>query len=200
MQFRNQSVRSKIRLSMSFPMSIRSELALRLVVLTVGLVASARVTTAQVPKEPRNMASTSRAQAERSFSTSLTTSVVSRNFCFLILQFCAHLSRQRIRTGFLVRGMILLRMICFQPHGSGPFSSSLWWRSPPDISSVTLDHDVLCKLPSHRGGGQPIQLTRSLLCRTTVEIRHPRLGFPTLPQLSTAAELFVVNLVAHHDP
>lgn len=91
-------------------------------------------------------------------------------------------------------------MICVQPHGSGPFSSSLWWRSPPDISSVTLDHDVLCKLPSHRGGGQPIQLTRSLLCRTTVEIRHPRLGFPTLPQLSTAAELLVVNLVAHHDP
>ena len=26
------------------------------------------------------------------------------------------------------------------------------------------------------------------------------MGFPTLPQLSTAAELFVVNLVAHHDP
>src|SRR5207302_2106554 len=82
----------------------------------------------------------------------------------------------------------------------GPFFSSLWWRSPPDISSVTLDHDVLCKLPSHRGGGQPIQLTRSLLCRTTVEIRHPRMGFPTLPQLSAAAELFVINLVAHHNP
>src|SRR2546428_7889867 len=81
-----------------------------------------------------------------------------------------------------------------------PVFSSLWWRSPPDISSVTLDHDVLCKLPSHRGGGQPIQLTRSLLCRTTVEIRHPRMGFPTLPQLSTAAELFVVNLFPHHDP
>jgi hypothetical protein len=35
----------------------------------------------------------------------------------------------------------------------GPFSSSLWWRSPPDISSVTLDHDVLCKLPSHGEAG-----------------------------------------------
>jgi hypothetical protein len=40
-----------------------------------------------------------------------------------------------------------------QPHGSGPFSS-LWWSSPPDISSVTFDHDVLFKLPSRfRGGG-----------------------------------------------
>ena len=135
------------------------------------------------------------------FSTSLTTSVMSRNFCFWILQFRAHLSRQRRRTGSLRESKNLASsMIYIQPHGSGPFSSSLWWRSPPDISSVTLDHDVLCKLPSLRGGGQPIQLTRSLLCRTTVEIRHPRLGFPTLPQLSTAAELFVVNLVAHHDP
>src|SRR6267143_1928239 len=33
-------------------------------------------------------------------------------------------------------------------HGSGPVAASLWWRSPPDISSVTFDHDVLCKLPS----------------------------------------------------
>jgi len=50
-------------------MSIRSELALRLVVLTVGLVASTTVTTAQVPNEPRNMASTSRAQAERTLDS-----------------------------------------------------------------------------------------------------------------------------------
>jgi hypothetical protein len=26
------------------------------------------------------------------------------------------------------------------------------------------------------------------------------MGYPLLPQLSTAAELFVINLVAHHDP
>src|SRR5438132_7720546 len=54
---------------MSFAMSIRRELALRLVVLTVGLVASTTVTTAQVPNEPRNMASTSRAQAERTLDS-----------------------------------------------------------------------------------------------------------------------------------
>ena len=42
-------------------------------------------------------------------------------------------------------------MTCFvQPHGSEPVSS-LWWRGPPDISSVTFDHDVLFKLPSHFG-------------------------------------------------
>src|SRR5215813_1255271 len=42
--------------------------------------------------------------------------------------------------------------------------------------------------------------TRSLHCRTTVESRHSRMGFPCLPQPSAAAELFVVNLVAQHDP
>ena len=26
------------------------------------------------------------------------------------------------------------------------------------------------------------------------------MGFPALPQLSAAAELFIVDLVAHHDP
>src|SRR4029077_17967280 len=50
------------------------------------------------------------------------------------------------------------------------------------------------------GGGQPIQLTRSLHCRTTVEIRHPRMGFPLLPQPSAATALVVINLVTHHDP
>ena len=80
----------------------------------------------------------------------------------------------------------------------GPFVFIIVVGCPPDISPVTVDHDVLFKLPSLRGGGWPIQLTRSLPCRTTVEIRHPRMGFPLLPQLSAAAELFVINLVAQH--
>src|SRR6202040_3478212 len=75
-----------------------------------------------------------------------------------------------------------------------------WWRSPPNISSDTFDHDVLCKLPSWWGGGWPIQLTRSLQSRTTVVSRHPRMGFPLLRQLSTPTELFVVNLIPQHDP
>ena len=29
---------------------------------------------------------------------------------------------------------------------------------------------------------------------------HFRMGFPALPQLSSAAELFIINRVAHHDP
>src|SRR2546430_14907407 len=37
-------------------------------------------------------------------------------------------------------------------------------------------------------------------CRTTVEIRHSRMGFPILPQLSTTAEFFVLDLVAQHNP
>src|SRR6516162_1177385 len=43
-------------------------------------------------------------------------------------------------------------------------------------------------------------VTRSLQCRTTVESRHSRMGFPFLPQLCSAAELFVVDLVAQHNP
>src|SRR5499427_9972228 len=43
-------------------------------------------------------------------------------------------------------------------------------------------------------------VTRSLQCRTTVESRHSRMGFPFLPQPSAATELFVVDLVAQHDP
>ena len=82
----------------------------------------------------------------------------------------------------------------------GPFVFIIVVGCPSDISPVTVDHDVLFKLPSLRGGGWPIQLTRSLPCRTTVEIRHPRMGFPFLSQLSATAELFVINLVAHHDP
>src|ERR1700694_3767621 len=49
------------------------------------------------------------------------------------------------------------------------FTSSVWWRCPPDISPVTFDHYDLFELPPW-------------------------------PLLSTAAELFVVNLVAQHDP
>src|SRR6266852_3564726 len=43
-------------------------------------------------------------------------------------------------------------------------------------------------------------ITRSLRCRTIGVIWHSRMGFPALPLLSTAAELFVVNLVTQHDP
>src|SRR5215813_10764097 len=43
-------------------------------------------------------------------------------------------------------------------------------------------------------------VTRSLQCRTTVEIRHSHMGFPFRPQLSAAAELLVINLVAQHNP
>jgi hypothetical protein len=38
-------------------------------------------------------------------------------------------------------------------------------------------------------------ITRSLRCRTIGVIWHSRMGFPALPLLSAAAELFVVNLV-----
>jgi hypothetical protein len=91
-------------------------------------------------------------------------------------------------------------MIHVQPYGSARFSSSVWWLSPPDISSVTFDHDVLCKLPSLWGGGWPIQLPGHCKAGPLLKSGIPAWAFPLLPQSSTAAELFVINLVAHHDP
>jgi hypothetical protein len=99
-----------------------------------------------------------------------------------------------MRTEFLFDDLFI------QLQGSGRFLSSLRWRNPPDISSVTFDHDVLFKLPSLWRDGYPIQLTRSLLGRTTVEVRHSSLGFPLLPQLSAATELLVVNSNATAGP
>src|SRR4030095_150207 len=52
----------------------------------------------------------------------------------------------------------------------------------------------------HSGRQVAYSVTRSLRCRTTVESRHTCVGFPALPQLAAATELFVINLVAHHDP
>src|ERR1700680_1219479 len=52
----------------------------------------------------------------------------------------------------------------------------------------------------HSGRRVAYSVTRSLQGRTTVVVRHPRMGFPALPLLSAAAELFVINLVAQHDP
>src|ERR1700758_4480782 len=80
------------------------------------------------------------------------------------------------------------------------FSSSLWWRSPPDISSVTFDHDVLFKLPSRLGRRVTYSVDPATACAGPLEVRHPRLGFPLLPQLSAATELLVINLIAHHNP
>jgi hypothetical protein len=47
-----------------------------------------------------------------------------------------------MRTEFLFDDLFI------QLQGLGRFLSSLRWRNPPDISSVTFDHDVLFKLPS----------------------------------------------------
>jgi hypothetical protein len=55
-------------------------------------------------------------------STSLPTSDVSRNFCYLISLFRAHLSSQRRHTGsFRESSALASSMIYIQPHGLGPF-------------------------------------------------------------------------------
>ena len=85
-----------------------------------------------------------------------------------------------------------------QPNGS-PCFSSLGGVAHQTSSPVTVDHDDLFELPPC-GEAVAYSVTRSLRCRTTVVVRHSRMGFPALPQLSSAAELFLINLVAHHDP
>src|SRR5712691_5170708 len=54
--------------------------------------------------------------------------------------------------------------------------------------------------PPQRGRRVAQSVSRSLRCRTTVETTHPLMGATLLPQLSAAAELLVVDLVAPHDP
>src|SRR5713101_4023166 len=57
------------------------------------------------------------------------------------------------------------------------------------------------RTPNNWGRRVAYSLIRSLLRRTTVEIRHPRTDTTAfLPRFSATAELFVINLVAHHDP
>ena len=91
-------------------------------------------------------------------------------------------------------------MICVQPNGSARFHF---------IRFGGVAHQTSLRSPSimmtysnspHSGRRVAYSVTRSLQCRTTVVIWHSRMGFPALPLLSAAAELFVVNLVAQHDP
>src|SRR5437867_10296609 len=91
-------------------------------------------------------------------------------------------------------------MICVQPNGSARFHF---------IRLGGVAHQTSLRSPSimmtysnspHSGRRVAYSVTRSLQCRTTVVIWHSRMGFPALPLLSAAAELFVVNLVAQHNP
>src|SRR5207245_9438855 len=91
-------------------------------------------------------------------------------------------------------------MICVQPTGSARFHF---------IRFGGVAHQTSLRSPSimmtysnspHSGRRVAYSVTRSLQCRTTVVIWHSRMRCPALPLLSAAAELFVINLVAQHDP
>ena len=80
---------------------------------------------------------------------------------------------------------------------------------PDFVTSVELptrhlsghqDHDDLFELPPFGEAGSLFSYPVTARGRTTVVIRHTCMGFPALPQLSAATELFIINLVAHHDP
>ena len=72
----------------------------------------------------------------QTFPSAITTSVVSRNLGF-------HFSKSvhtfpSAQTHWLLRESTdLASMILYPTAWLGPFAASLWWRSPPDISSVT---------------------------------------------------------------
>ena len=111
-------------------------------------------------------------------ATSLTTSVVSRTWASLVARFRTHLSRQRRRTGFLQRELRSSFDDLCPTAWLGPFSSSLWWRNPPAISSVTVDHDVLCKLPQLSATAELLSIwSRSMIHRRIPSFRaaaiHP---------------------------
>src|SRR5882762_656090 len=56
------------------------------------------------------------------------------------------------------------------------------------------------RLSLWRGGGSPIQLPGHCVAGPLLKSGIPAWASPLLPQLSSAAELFIINLVAHHDP
>src|SRR2546428_3302825 len=72
---------------------------------------------------------------------------------------------------------------------------------PPNISSVTVDHDDSCELPPREGGGSPNQCSGHSRTRTNANTGIPARTPPLrLPRQATTAELGVVNLIAQHDP
>ena len=69
---------------------------------------------------------------------------------------------------------------------------------PPNISSVTIDHDELCELPV---GRRVSLINQTVTLRTITPSRHPRTGITaSLLHLSTTTELVVINLISQHDP
>src|SRR2546430_3796386 len=91
-------------------------------------------------------------------------------------------------------------MICVQPNGVGPFSLHQFGGVAHQTSLRSPSIMMTYSNSPHSGRRVAYSVTRSLQCRTTVVIWHSRMGFPALPPLSAATELFVVNLVAQHDP
>jgi hypothetical protein len=96
----------------------------------------------------------------------------------LIWQFRAQLSRQRRRT----------RMICVQPHGSVRFLHHRGGEAPREISSVTFGHECYAGFPAF-GRRIANSVNPVMAMQHQREVRHPGMGFSTVPQLSAAAEL-----------
>jgi len=72
---------------------------------------------------------------------------------------------------------------------------------PPNISSVTADHDDLYELPHDGEAGSPFILPVTTT-RSNSPRRHPRIRASPLRRLRgcTATEFFVVDLIAQKDP
>src|ERR1700740_1194222 len=136
------------------------------------------------------------------FATSLTKSVSSRVFssCFLFLSHTLiHLRSPAVFSDgrcaaileFLSLSNLRARFVSLHRLGV-THQTSLRSRATMMMYSNS---------PQWGEAGSLFTLIRSLRCRTTVAIRHPRMDTPAfLPRLSATAELLVINLVTHHDP
>jgi len=136
------------------------------------------------------------AHCNRLITTSLTRSAVSRYLGLFFHDF-EHTSHVRAHALVPFEGSNdLASMICVQPNGLGPFSLHQFGGVAHQTSLRSRSIMMTYSNSPHSGRRVAYSVARSLRCRTTVVIWHSRMGFPLLPQLSSPAELFIINLVA----
>lgn len=86
-------------------------------------------------------------------------------------------------------------MICLSDHGSDSFSSSLWWRSPPDISSVSFDHDVVIQIPLSWGrrvanSVDTVTASQDHCCKSGIRVGVPLLYGTLASFMKTSVERY----------
>ncbi len=132
----------------------------------------------------------------QAFPSAITTPAVSRVFLSFFFRISLNLSTASSTHGlrlFLPLLFIGVTLICPARLRSSTQCC------PPNISSITVDHDELFELPVSQGRRSLI--TRSVTFRTIPRFWHLRTRTTAfLLLLSTTTELVVLNLIPQHDP